>query len=527
MSDASQGTSTQQEVTVFGPDLEDSVVGTWFARLGVLALLIGAAFGYRYAVDQGLISPSARVALGAFSGFVLVGWGYIARRKGWTNFAHALSGGGVAIIYLAVLAAQYRYELISPAIALTLLSGVALLSAWMAISYDSLALAVLATLGAFMNPFFMAAEEPSGALSYVVGVDLAIVVLAFSKNWSILNKLALVGSVSVTAFVAEDAGMVEGLGFTSVIWVLFTVIPLIQATRANEKVGAVDAGLVVSVGFLYLMAGMYFMDPQGPVSQGMFVLCAGFAYAGFAALSYFDSRTRVPLATLFAALAIGFTTLAAGLITQGPTTYLIWAVEGAVVLYVAGVMDNVLARIAAVGLIGVGLLGTVDAMSTYTPDRLLLSPTSVVIGLEIAVLYVTAWLVSRIDMDEDAKRFAVQGTLVIANLMTLGWLSQEARFEMGRTVEPLRIYEATQFVLSAIWGIYSAALIAVGVAVKQRWARYLGLATFGLTVVKMVTVDLWQLETLQRTIAFVGLGVLMISCSFLYNRFRTFITGVV
>ena len=527
MSDTSQGTNREGDLNVFGPDLEDSVVGTWFARLGVLALLIGAAFGYRYAVDQGLIDPSARVALGALSGFALVGWGYFARRNGWTNFAHALSGGGVAIVYLSVLAAEFRFELISPAIALTLLSGVALLSVWLAVGYDSLALAILATLGAFMNPFFMAADDVSGALTYLVGVDLAVVILAFSKNWGVLNKLALVGSVAITVFVAEDASVVEGVGFTSVVWVLFTLIPLIQTTRDKGKVGPIDAGLVVTVGFLYLAAGMYFLDPRGPVSQGVFALCVGVAYIAFGGLSYSDDRTRVPLTSLFGALAIAFTTLAAGLITQGPTTYLIFAIEGAVVLYVAGAMGDVLARVAAIGLIGVGLVGTIEAMSTYTPDRLLLSPTSIVIGLEIAVLYATAWIISRLEMDEESQPVLVQTILVIANLMTLGWLSQEARFEVERNVALPRVYEATQFVLSTLWAIYSAALIGVGVALKQRWARYFGLGAFAVTVVKMVTVDLWQLETLQRTIAFVGLGVLMIACSFLYNRFRTFITGTV
>ena len=99
-----------EEISVFGPSIEDSVVGTWFARLGVLALLIGAAFGYRYAVDQGLIGPEARVALGVVGGTALLAWGHFARSKGWTNFAHALSGGGVAILYLSVLAAQYRFN---------------------------------------------------------------------------------------------------------------------------------------------------------------------------------------------------------------------------------------------------------------------------------------------------------------------------------------------------------------------------------------------------------------------------------
>jgi len=188
-----------EEISVYGTSIEDNVVGTWFARLGVLALLIGAAFGYRYAVDQGLIGAEARVALGVVSGFAMIGWGHVARKKDWINFAHALSGGGIAVLYLSVFAAQYRFDLVSPALALTLLSGVALLSAWLAIGYDSLPLAILATLGAFMNPFFMAADEPVAALTYLVGVDVAVVCLAFYKRWSSLNKLALAGTVVITS----------------------------------------------------------------------------------------------------------------------------------------------------------------------------------------------------------------------------------------------------------------------------------------------------------------------------------------
>jgi len=517
-------TNGTEEISVYGTSLEDNVVGTWFARLGVLALLIGAAFGYRYAVDQGLIRPAARVALGALSGLVLIGCGHIARRKDWTNFAHALSGGGIAILYLSVLAAQFRFELISPAVALTLLTGIAVLSASLAVGYDSLPLAIMATLGGFMNPYFMAADEPIAAMTYVVGVDVAVVCLAFYKQWSSLNKLALAGTLVITAIVAPQADVVEGLGFTTVLWLLFTIVPFAQAVRDDQNVGVVDVGLEVSVAFLYLGAGLYFLDPSGPIEQGVFALAAGGFYALFAVLAYSNEKTRVPLTVVMGALSVGYVTLAAPLIVDGPVVHLIWAIEGAVLLYIGGVMENAFARATAGALIAVGLIGTVDAMSTYTPDRLLTTPTSVAIAAQIAVLYLTAWLVSR-SGDDEWQRPLAQATLAIASLLTLGWLSQEARFEVIRRVPAADVYLTTQLVLSGLWGLYSAALLAAGVAFKERWARYLGLATFALTLVKMVTVDLWQLEILQRTIAFVGLGVLMIGCSFMYNRFRDIIVG--
>lgn len=512
-----------EELSVFGANIEDNVVGTWFARLGVLALLIGAAFGYRYAVDQGLIGPEARVALGVVSGVALIGWGHIARRNGWLNFAHALSGGGVAIAYLSVFAAQYRFDLISPALALALLSGVALLSAWLAIGYNSLPLAVLATLGAFMNPYFMAADDPTSALSYLVGVNLGVVCLAFHKHWPSLNKLALVGTAIITAIVVDNGtGIVEGLGFTTVFWMLFTLIPFVQAARDDAKVHAIDAGLVVSGGSLYLVAGLFFLERD--IDQGVFALVVGGAYAVLAYLAYSDDRTRTPLATVMAMLSIGFITLAAPLMTDGPMVHLLWSVEGAVLLYAGGVMNDTIARVTAGALIVVGLLGTIQTMSTYTPDRLLLSDTSIVIGIEILVLFATAWLIGRVDRSGDWEP-TVQIVLVTASLLAIGWLSQEARYEVARSVPADEVFGATQFALSAVWATCATVLVAAGVAARQRWARYLGLGVFVFTLVKMVSVDLWLLEILQRTVAFVGLGVLMIGCSFMYNRFRTLIVG--
>ena len=526
----SKHSTNGDEVTIFAPNIEQDVVGTWFARLGVLALLIGAAFGYRYAVDQGLIGPEARVVLGVVSGFALIGWGRWAHQKGWSNFSHAISAGGIAVLYLSVLAAQFRFGLISPSLSLVLLSGVALLSVWLAVSYNSLPLAILATVGAFMNPYFMAAEgEPTGAMTYVVGVDIAVVVLAFYKRWSILDKIALIATAwfvadTILTYRVNGPTVVEGIAFMTVLWALFTLIPFIQAVRDDKKIGVVDGGLVVSVAFLYVSGGLLDLFAYESRVQGFFVLAVGIAYAGLAALAYTHERTRVPLASIMAALSAGFITLAVPLILDGPSVHLAWAVEGAVLLYIGWTLNDVLAKFAGAALGIVGLIGTIETLSTYTPDRLLLSPDSIAIGVEIIVLFATAWVLNRFDEKREWVP-TTQAVLVTASLLGLAWLSQEARFEVQRSVDPARAYEALQFVLSALWASYATVLVAVGIAVKQQWARYLGLGVFCFTVIKMVTIDLWQLEILQRTVAFIGLGVLMIGCSFVYNRFRDLIVG--
>jgi uncharacterized membrane protein len=83
---------------------EASLVGTWFARLGALAVLLGAGFGFKYAIDRGLIGPAARVSLGIAVGLAFIGWGEWARRRDWPGYAQALSGGGLGLLYLSIWA---------------------------------------------------------------------------------------------------------------------------------------------------------------------------------------------------------------------------------------------------------------------------------------------------------------------------------------------------------------------------------------------------------------------------------------
>jgi uncharacterized membrane protein len=69
------------------PDFEEDVIGRWFPRLGALALLIGAAFGFKYAVDQGWFGPGVRVTIGFSAGIALVLLGEWTRGREWTAYA--------------------------------------------------------------------------------------------------------------------------------------------------------------------------------------------------------------------------------------------------------------------------------------------------------------------------------------------------------------------------------------------------------------------------------------------------------
>ncbi|MEA2433868.1 MAG: hypothetical protein QOG54_1325 [Actinomycetota bacterium] len=515
-----------EDVSLYGANIEDSVVGTWFARLGVLAVLIGAAFGYRYAVDQGWIGPAGRVLLGVLVGIGFLVGGHSARDRKWYPVASAMSGGGIAILYLSTLAALVRFELITPPTALMALTSIALLSAVLSIRYDSLSLSVIATVGAFANPFLISSGEPNAtaALTYAVAIDVGIVYLAYAGKWNVLNKIALIGSALI--FVTVGPGTVDGVGFASVMWIIFTCVPFLQVLSDRTRRVMVEAGMLVTVSGLYFAAGMHLLRGDSSVSRGVFTVCLGLACAGFAAIAHTDDRTRPLLRDVMAAQAIAWLTLAGPIALNGLTVPLVWSVEGALLAWLGSRIadDRVIAL--SVVFLGAGLVGAVDHIASYRPDALFLTGGGAVAAGHLVAFFSVAWLVSRRASEKgDIHPFVGVGLMTMVTLLSIVWLSREASFEVLRNSGPESELAAVQFAYSALWSVIAALLLAGGILKKVPWARYFGVALFGVVIAKMLTVDVWQLSVLYRMLVFVGLGGLLLACSLMYNQFRDAISA--
>jgi uncharacterized membrane protein len=64
-----------------------------------------------------------------------------------------------------------------------------------------------------------------------------------------------------------------------------------------------------------------------------------------------------------------------------------------------------------------------------------------------------------------------------------------------------------------------------GIWRKRKVLRLLGITLFGVTLVKLFIFDLGDISKLGKIIAFVGLGVLLLVISFLYQKFKDVILG--
>lgn len=77
--------------------------------------------------------------------------------------------------------------------------------------------------------------------------------------------------------------------------------------------------------------------------------------------------------------------------------------------------------------------------------------------------------------------------------------------------------------ISILYALYAVLLVSLGVGTRTAINRIMGLILIGFVVLKLYLFDVWLLGRLYRTLAFVALGILLLSTSFLYSRFRTLI----
>lgn len=74
--------------------------------------------------------------------------------------------------------------------------------------------------------------------------------------------------------------------------------------------------------------------------------------------------------------------------------------------------------------------------------------------------------------------------------------------------------------LSIFWGIYSLALIILGISRNKKHLRVGAIALFAVTLAKLFLYDIAELGTISKTVVFISLGILLLIISFLYTKYR-------
>jgi hypothetical protein len=82
-----------------------------------------------------------------------------------------------------------------------------------------------------------------------------------------------------------------------------------------------------------------------------------------------------------------------------------------------------------------------------------------------------------------------------------------------------------QMCFSIFWSLYAIGLVAYGFGRRLTPARYAGLGLFGMTLLKVMIVDLSSVQQIYRVFSLLGLGLLLVATSIAYSKLSSRLLG--
>lgn len=183
-------------------NLEAKIGGAWLSRVGALFLLIGAAWFFKYAIDQHWISPWLRVSLGWAASVVLIALGERTSRRQMPWFAASVTGAGLGLGYIASYSASPQfYGLLSLTASYAVFSVVTLLGLLQAVRLAQLAIAIFALVGGYMTLVLLPSPHPTaaGLLGYLIALNVGALGAGQLRCWPILRYLTWPASATLIA----------------------------------------------------------------------------------------------------------------------------------------------------------------------------------------------------------------------------------------------------------------------------------------------------------------------------------------
>jgi len=526
-----------------GRSLESRIGSQWFNRVGILAVLIAMAWFLKLAIDNHWIGPLGRVLIGLVAGAALIAWSERFRNHGYAAFSYSLKAVGSGVLYLSLWAAFSLFQLIPSGAAFAAMIAVTAFNAYMAWAQDAELLALYAIAGGLSTPLLVSTGENHeiALFSYLLLLDIAVLVLVALRPWSRLLFGAFVGSVLfVIGWWFEfysDWQAWRTAFFVACFFLIFALAPrLVRARSENdEHLSGWDSLAVVllpvanaALGFIAFYA---LLDrPETEWAQPWLAVVFAAFYLLMLRLPAGGRLKASPalLSNLHLAAAVVFLTIAIPLKAQGRCLTIGWLVEGAALLWVASRVQSLLLRVLSLLCLALGLVAlvTVNPDATTTP---IFNERFGTYCVAIAVMVFVAWLARRTQSGADAEQptswltLAVLAALAVNALILLAvaleihgyWWSLRWRGDFNVFSE-YRMY--AQFTYSAWFMLFGAILLAGGVWRRSAFLRWQALVLLAVSIGKVFLVDVSELSQGYRILSFLGLGMLLLGVSFIYQR---------
>ena len=231
-------------------------------------------------------------------------------------------------------------------------------------------------------------------------------------------------------------------------------------------------------------------------------------------------RGRLPSVWMHLGVLSGaFAAIAVARQFDGPAKPVGWAVIACGLLWLGLIESSRWLRLSGAVLLTIAIAELLVQLASPAPiaHLVLLNPPA------LATLFVVGLMLAL------ARAYRAQGgsarelraaLIVAAHLLALVLVTVEIRNFWNVQAPGRSGFLALHVMTSLAWAVYAVGLIITGIRGRYAPVRYLAMAVLGVTILKVFLLDLAELEQAYRVLSAIGLGVLLLIASFLYQRFK-------
>lgn len=502
-------------------DETESAAG-WLTKIGVLAVIFGIGFFIKYAIDMGWISEWTRVIIGLGAGVLLCVLGHLWKDK-FVQYAAALTGGGIALMYFSLFASYQFYHLVPQAVALVGMVIVSAFGVYVAYERKSVALGALAIFGAYLAPIFLASgnDQQIALYAYIGLLTLVAVIISFAYYSSELLFLSFLCSVIDYSLWAAKF-LNTGNTWPAAIFAAFLFLLLMiggaaafhkhhQAKTLPQDAEKYLTLLAVCLGIFYSLALPILLYTHFHEYLAIMALLG--SVGAFIAYALVDRLEIKSLNYSLAFVGTGLLALACIWQFEGKLTDFILIALGLALVAAGAFLKRAELRVW-------GLLTLVACVFAvlFTPYEVkeyvfILNSKFGLVLAETAALWMAGWIYGQIEATS-AEAQAKEAAFAIGSLLL--WFGFS--WELVQYYQDPASMNTLNLILSLWWIAYGTALIIFGAVAKSAVFKKIAIAIYALAIMKVFLYDVTRLETGYRIVSFVVLGVILLSVSYFYQH---------
>ena len=234
-------------------------------------------------------------------------------------------------------------------------------------------------------------------------------------------------------------------------------------------------------------------------------------------------RGRLPSVGMHLGVLSGaFAAIAVARQFDGPAKPVGWAVIACGLLWMGLIESSRWLRLSGAALLTIALAELLVQLASPAP----VSHLVVLNPLALATVFVVGLMLAlarayRAPAAPGTAPGELRATLIVsAHVLALVLLTVEIRNFWTVQASGRSGFLALHVMTSLAWAVYAVGLIIAGIRGRYAPVRYLAMAVLGVTILKVFLLDLAELEQAYRVLSAIGLGVLLLIASFLYQRFK-------